>query len=87
MVKNPPANAEDAGDISLIPGSGISPGVEEGNPLQYSCLENSVDRGAWQVIIHWGHKESDMTEHAYPHMVGEIRQDLYRISNTVHWIG
>ena len=84
MVKNPPANAEDARDISLMPGSGISPGVEERKPLQYSCLENSVDRGAWQVLIHWGRKESDMTEHAYPHMVGEIRQDLYRISNTVH---
>ena len=44
-IKNLPANA---GDVALIPGSGISPGRGNGNPLQYSCLENSMDRGAWQ---------------------------------------
>ena len=44
MVKNPPANA---GDMGAIPGSGRSPGVGNGNPLQDSCLENSMDRGAW----------------------------------------
>ena len=44
VVKNPPANAGDAG---LIPGSGRSPGEENGNPLQYSCLGNSMDRGSW----------------------------------------
>ena len=43
-LKNPPANAEDMGSI---PGSGRSPGEGNGNPLQYSCLENSMDRGAW----------------------------------------
>ena len=52
MVKNPPANAEDAKDMSLIPGSGRSLGVGNGNPLQYSCQENSKDRGAWQAAIH-----------------------------------
>ena len=41
-----------SGDLSLIPGSGRFPGVGNGNPLQYSCLENSMDRGAWQAIIH-----------------------------------
>ena len=46
-IKNPPANAGDAGDMGLTPGSGRSPGVGNGNPLQYSCLENSMDRGAW----------------------------------------
>ena len=51
MVKNPPASAEDAQDASLIPGSGRSPGGEHGNPLQYSCLENPMDRGAWQVTL------------------------------------
>ena len=45
-------------DLSLIPGSGISPGEGHGNPLQYSCLENSTDRGAWQDTVH-GVKESD----------------------------
>ena len=49
MVKHPPANA---GDPGLIPGSGRSPGEGNGNPLQYSCLENSMDRGAWQATVH-----------------------------------
>ena len=52
MVKNPPANAGDAGDMGLIPGSGISPGGEHGNPLQYFCLENPMDRGAWWATVH-----------------------------------
>ena len=52
VVKNPPANAEDARDTSWIPGSGKSPGGGHGNPLQYSCLENPVDRGAWQATVH-----------------------------------
>ena len=46
VVKNPSANAGAAGDTSSIPGSGRSPGVGNGNPLQYSCLQNSMDRGA-----------------------------------------
>ena len=52
MVKKPSANAGDARDVGLIPGMGISPGVRNGNPLQYSCLENSMDRGAWQATVH-----------------------------------
>ena len=47
VVKNPPANAGDIGDAGLIPGSERSPGSGNGNPLQYSCLENLMDRGAW----------------------------------------
>ena len=49
-IKNPPANAGDVRDASLIPGSGRSPGGGHGNPLQYSCLENLMDRGAWWAI-------------------------------------
>ena len=49
MVKNPPANA---GDASSIPGLGRSPGVENGNPLQSSCLENPMDGGAWKTAVH-----------------------------------
>ena len=52
MVKNLSANAGDARDASLFLGLGRSPGVGSGNPLQYSCLENSVDRGAWWAIVH-----------------------------------
>ena len=51
MVKNPPANAGDTGDVGSIPGSGRSPGGRHGNPLQYSCLENPIDRGAWWAMV------------------------------------
>ena len=56
-VKNPPAIA---GDLGSILGSGRSPGVGHGNPLQYSSLENPKDRGAWRATVH-GVAESDMT--------------------------
>ena len=46
------ASACNAGDLGLIPGLGRSPGERNGNPLQYSCLENSIDRGAWRAIVH-----------------------------------
>ena len=52
MVKNPPANVGGPGDAGLIPGSGRSPGVGNGNPLQYSCLENPLDRGPCQAAVH-----------------------------------
>ena len=51
-VKNLPANAEDTRNVGLIPGLGRSRGVGNGNPLQYSCLENSMDRGAWWPTVH-----------------------------------
>ena len=52
MVKNPPVNAGDLRDVGSILGSGSSPGEGNGNPLQYSCLENPMDRGAWQATVH-----------------------------------
>ena len=52
MVKNPPANAGDAGDTGSIPGSGRSPGEGNDNPLQYCSLENPMDRGAWKATVH-----------------------------------
>ena len=52
VVKNPPANAGDLRDEGSIPGSGRSPGGEYGNPLQYSCLGNSMDRGDWWAMVH-----------------------------------
>ena len=58
---NLPANAGDTRDMGSTPGSGRSPGVGNGNPLLYSCLENSMDGGAWQTAIHRTAKESDMT--------------------------
>ena len=58
MVKNPPANA---GDVDLIPGSERSCRGGNGNPLHCSCLENPMDRGAWQTTVHVVAKESDVT--------------------------
>ena len=52
VVKNVSANAGDARDEGLIPGSGRPPAVVNGNPLQYSCLENSMDTGAWRMTNH-----------------------------------
>ena len=52
VVKNPPANAEDSRDTGSIPGSGRSPGGGHGNPLQYSCLENLMDRGGWKPEVY-----------------------------------
>ena len=57
MVKNLPASE----DVGLIPGSRKCPGEKNGNPLQYSCLENPVDRGAWWAIVHGVSKELDAT--------------------------
>ena len=61
--KQPAGNAGVAGYPGSIPGSGRSPGGGHGNPLQYSCLENPTNRGAWQATFHGVAKESDTTEH------------------------
>ena len=65
MVKNPPANA---GDTSSIPGWGRSPGEGNGNPLQYSCLENPTDRGAWRAAAVHGFPKSG-------HDLATVKQD------------
>ena len=52
VVKNPPANAGDIREVGSIPRLGRSPGEGNGNPLQYSCLGNAVDRGAWWAIVY-----------------------------------
>ena len=52
VVKNPPANAGAVGDAGSVPGSGRPPGGGHGNPLQYSCLENPMDRGTWRATVH-----------------------------------
>ena len=61
MVKNPPADAGDVRDVGLIPGLRSPPGGGHDNPLQYSCLENPMDRGVWWATVH-RITESDMTE-------------------------
>ena len=69
MVKNPPANAGDIRDVSSDPGLGRSPGGGKGNPLQYSCLENPVDRGAYRAVVHEV-ADSDRTERPSTHHIG-----------------
>ena len=65
MVKNPPANS---GDVGSVPELGRSPGEENGNPLQYSCLENPMDRGAWRAAVHGVAKSrTRLNEHARIH--------------------
>ena len=62
VVKKLPLDAEDVGDKGSLPGSGRSPRERNGNPLQYSCLENPMDRGAWLGTVHGVQKGSDITE-------------------------
>ena len=62
MVKNPPTNAVDVEDMGFIPGLGRSPGGGNGSPLQYSCLENPMDRGAWRATVCGVTKVLDTTE-------------------------
>ena len=62
VVNNPPANAGDAGDTGSITGSEKYHGEGNGNRLQYSCLENPMDRGDWRAIVHGVMKDLDMTE-------------------------
>ena len=61
MLKNLPANACDARDVGSIPQLGRSPGEVNGNPLQYSCLENPMNRGAWWAMVHGVAKQQQFT--------------------------
>ena len=67
MVKNLPANVEDVRDVGSISEGGRSPGVGNSNPLQYSCLENSMDKGTWRAIVHEVAKSQTQlsTQHIY----------------------
>ena len=63
QLQNQPANTGDTSDAGLIPGSERFPGAGNGNPLQYSYLENGMDRRAWRAYSPWGCRELDTTEH------------------------
>ena len=75
MIKNQSANAGDVRDLSLIPGSGRSPGGGHGNPRQYSCLENPMDRGAWWATVHRTAKSWTRLKHlsTYPQDTGNMQ--------------
>ena len=82
VVKNPPANAGDVRDIGFIPRLGKSPGVGSGNPLQYSCLKNPMDREAWQTIVHGVAKSrTQLSDWEWAHKISE------NMSNTKLRIG
>ena len=76
MVKNPPANAGEAG---LIAGLGRSPGEGNGSQLQYSCLENPMDHGAWLGYHPWGRKELDTTERLHFHFLFTNAGDITNV--------
>ena len=76
MIKNPPANAEDARDKSSIPGLGRSPEVGNGNPHQYSCLENSMDIEAWWATVNGVAKNwIQLSAHTHTHTESQF---IYR---------
>ena len=73
MIKNLPANAEDMRDLSLIPGLGRSPIEGNGNPLQYSCLENLMDRKVWQATAHSVAKSQTQLKHLSTHWCHSVK--------------
>ena len=79
QLKNPPANA---GEMGSIPRSGRSPGEGNGNPLQCSCLENPMDRGAWWGYSSWSHKESESTEQLTLSFSPSLRLSTTHYTNT-----
>ena len=82
VVKNPATNAGDPGDVGSVTGSGRSPGVEKDNPLKYSCLENSMDRGTWQATVHGATENrtqlSDQT-HTHSNMGKTVGQNMVKM--------
>ena len=71
MVKNPPANAGDIRDMGSIPGLGRFPGGGHGSPVQYSCLENPMDRGAWWALFHRVTKSWTLLKRLHMHHLGK----------------
>jgi len=85
VVKNLPANAGDTGDSGSIPESGRSPGEGNGNPLQYSCLENPMDRGAWWAIVTTEYTHRGIEHHLsfHPKLWKDPRRFLHLYNNLI----
>ena len=79
MEKSLPASAGDKGDVNLIPGLGRSPGEGYGNPLQYSCLENFMDRGAWKATVYGIAKNWTQLNNQYFHTHIPVKQSSFRL--------
>ena len=89
MVKNMPANARDTEDAGSIPGSGRSPGAGNGNPIQYSCLENPMDIGAWLTTVHnvaESQTRLSAHTHTYTHMEQGASQTV-AVGTSLSWRG
>ena len=79
-VKNPPAKAEVARDTGSIPGSGRSSGEGNGNPLQYPCLENSINRGAWRATVHGVAKsQTQLSAAAHTRCIGRFQMAVQQL--------
>ena len=79
MVKNLPASVGDTRDMGSIPGSGRSPGEGHGNPLQYSCLGNPMDRGAWRATVHSVTKNQTGLKRLSTHRSIVVMTNLYSV--------
>jgi len=79
------ASAYNVGDLGSILGSGRSPGEGNGNPLQYSCLENTMDRGAWWAMVHGVAKQSDMTQGLKIHITTDKTWQKKRLVKLKTW--
>ena len=77
MIKNLPANA---GDMDLFPGLGRSPGIGNGNPLQYSCLENSMNRGAWWATVQGVTKSQTRLSKEHFHIIWNSSPHTYHLT-------
>ena len=86
MVKNPRANAGNLRDAGSIPGSGRSPGGGNGNPLQYSCLENPMDRGAWRATVHGVTKSLTQLKQLSTAHIPQIHEVTF-VNDEVPWRG
>ena len=83
MVKNLPA---DAGNVGSIPGSGRSPGEGNGNPLQYSCLENPMDRGAWWASVHGvAESRARLSDFTFTFHFNALEKAMATHSSTLAW--
>ena len=83
LVRNPPASARDRRDSGVMPGSGRSPGGGNGNSLQYSCLENPMDREAWQATVHGVAKsQSRLNTHTHTNLIRVSTELGRQMSNT-----
>ena len=83
VVKNLPANAGDIRDAGSIPGLGRSPGEGHSNPLQYSCLENPMDRGAWWAMVHGVTKSRTQLERLSMHAKNKGERRVYKIHRAI----